>query len=499
MGGHTNDQISSVAVDPFGNAYVTGVTRDADCPVTPGAFQSANRATATENQTGFVSNVNAGGTALVYSTYLGGSNEDFPAGIAVDTSGAAYITGATESTDFPTTAGAFQTNTSAPDATGFVTKIDPAGTELVYSTYLSGSLSDVPNAIAVDPPGNAYVTGVTSSSDFPLTSRAFQTSSNGGLEWVFVTKLNSSGSALIYSTFLSGGPAAAANFPENRGIGIAVDASGHAFVGGSTDTPNFPTTPGAFQTTNLTATISGDYGSFVTELNDTGTSLLYSTYLSGSGIWDLLDGNDPFYEIISGITLGGAGNPYVAGVTYSNDFPVTPGAFETTPGAAGNTFLTKFDVRLMKQLPVPTVNVTADANPQTAGVPVVFTAQVVPASAGSTPTGAGGFSIDEGVNAATLGGYPAIGHPQTVNLDGSGTATFSTTALGDGAGQTRLPSITLAMRTTRQAAALRRNHNARFGQPSSGYICNSECSPSSVWFRRYIWHQRERSIRKGCA
>lgn len=158
LGGHTNDQISGVAVDTSGSAYVTGVTRDADFPVTPGAFQSINNATATENQTGFISKINAGGTALAYSTYLGGSNEDFPSGIAVDSSGAAYITGTTESTDFPTTTGAFQTTNHVQDGAAFVTKLNSTGTTLAYSTYLSGNLSDIANAIAVDASGDAYIT-----------------------------------------------------------------------------------------------------------------------------------------------------------------------------------------------------------------------------------------------------------------------------------------------------------------------------------------------------
>ena len=189
-------------------------------------------------------------------------------GIAVDTSGNAYVTGFTCSTDFPTTAGAFQT-TFGGVADGFVTELNPTGSGLVYSTYLGGNGYDHGFGIAVDTSGNAYVTGFTDSSDFPTTAGAFQTTF-GGFGDAFVTKLNSTGSGLVYSTYLGGSGDDFAN-------GIAVDTSGNAYVTGYTGGGDFPTTAGAFQTT------FGNSVAFVTEFNPTGSGLVYSTFLGGSG------------------------------------------------------------------------------------------------------------------------------------------------------------------------------------------------------------------------
>jgi Beta-propeller repeat len=183
---------------------------------------------------------------LVYSTYLGGrndlagSNGDSGTGIAVDSSGNAYITGITGSTDFPTTAGALQTTNGGNDD-AFVSKLNSNGSALVYSTYLGGGNQDFGRAVAVDSSGDAYVTGFTGSTDFPTTAGALQTG-NGGDDDAFVSKLNSSGSALIYSAYLGGGN-------QDFGQAIAVDSSGNAYVAGDTNSTDFPTTAGALQTT----------------------------------------------------------------------------------------------------------------------------------------------------------------------------------------------------------------------------------------------------------
>ena len=185
---------------------------------------------------------------LVYSTYLGGSGDDFFGRIAVDDSGSAYVTGGTRSADFPTTPGTVQAALRGTlDA--FVTKLDPTGTAIVYSTYLGGSgdrfgTGDAGSGIAVDSDGNAYVTGGTFSADFPTTPGAFQTTL-GGLSDAFVTKLDPTGSALVYSTYL-GGRANTVSTGEG-GSGIAVDVDGNAYVTGTTENGDFPTTPGAFQ------------------------------------------------------------------------------------------------------------------------------------------------------------------------------------------------------------------------------------------------------------
>ena len=213
--------------------------------------------------------LNPTGTALVYSTYLGGTSADQGNGIAVDTAGDAYVTGLTYSTDFPTTAGAYQTSPGG-GADAFVTKLNPTGTALVYSTYLGGMSDDYGAGIAVDTAGNAYVTGCTESTDFPTTPGAYQTSHGGGAD-AFVTKLNPTGTALVYSTYLGG-------TNDDRGNGIAVDTAGDAYVTGQTTSTDFPTTAGGFQTP-----YGGDQDAFVAKLNPTGTALIYSTYLGGTG------------------------------------------------------------------------------------------------------------------------------------------------------------------------------------------------------------------------
>jgi hypothetical protein len=268
---------------------------------------------------------------LFYSTYLGGSDFDLAAGIAVDAAGNAYITGTTQSTNFPTTAGVFQ-----PTFRGFqdvfLTKLNPTGSGLFYSTYLGGSDRDNGSAIAVDASGNVYVTGQTNSTDFPTTGGAFQTTFGGSGSGcsnapgdAFVTKLAPTGSALIYSTYLGGSL-------NDAGFSIAIDASDNAYVTGLTISLNFPTTPGAFQPAYRPGSgcaCSGTERAFVSKVNATGTSLVYSTYLDGSGS-----------DAGNGIAVSAAGNATVTGRTNSPDFPTNGfggGAFQPTPpsGATG--------------------------------------------------------------------------------------------------------------------------------------------------------------------
>jgi Big-like domain-containing protein/beta-propeller repeat-containing protein len=261
LAGSSADVGQGIAVDASGAAYVTGYTLSTNFPTTPGAFQTIFGGVFDA----FVTKLNPAGNALVYSTYVGGSGFEVGYGIAVDASGAAYVTGQTDSTNFPTTPGAFQT-TSGGGYDAFVTKLNPAGSALVYSTFLGGSSTDVGQGIAMDGLGDAYVTGATDSTNFPTTPGAFQTTLGGGYD-ALVTKLNPAGNALVYSTFLGGSS-------TDAGQGIAVDGLGDAYVTGSTDSTNFPTTPGAFQTT-----LGGSYDAFVTKIADkhsTTTSVICS-------------------------------------------------------------------------------------------------------------------------------------------------------------------------------------------------------------------------------
>jgi hypothetical protein len=321
LGGSDFDEGLSIAVDTSGNAYVTGQTGSADFPTTPGAFQTGGPTGAA-----FVTKLNPTGSGIIYSTYLGGSSFDKGAGIAVDAAGNAYVTGETGSPDFPTTPGAFQTTLGGTGGDAFVTKLNPSGSGLVYSTYLGGSLPEFVGGgengegIAVDLAGNAYVVGCTSSTNFPTTPGAFQTTF-GGVEDNFVTKLDPTGSMLVYSTYLGGSDQ---EFCPPR---VAVDAAGSAYVTGFTDSTDFPTTPGAFQTT-----LSGPRDAFVTKVNPTGSGLAYSTYLGGS--------DEDFGH---GIAVDTSGNAYVTGTTASTDFPTTPGAFQPTFGGNGDAFVTKLN------------------------------------------------------------------------------------------------------------------------------------------------------------
>jgi hypothetical protein len=388
LGGSNYDVGHGIAVDKVGNAYVTGETNSTSFPT-----KNPLQPTYGGNQDAFVTEINVAGSALVYSTYLGGSNYEVGQGIAVDGSGNAYVAGFTESTDFPTknplqpaNGGGNPPNPS--DA--FVTKISPAGSTFVYSTYLGGSGEDIGYAIAADRVGNAYVTGRTASANFPVTPGAFQTTSNGGSNDnpdVFVSKFNPSGSALVYSTYL-GGP------DLNYGLGIAVDGAGSAYVTGFT-VGNFPVTPNAFQTkTNRTET------AFLTKFNSLGSALAYSTYLHGT--------NDDHGNAIAVDT---GGNAYVVGQTDSTDFPTTPGTFQTTYGGGPQ------DAFIAKIYPIAatTTKVSSSLNPSTYGQSVTFTAGVTSAL-GAPPDGE---TITFKKGGTVLG---------TGTLSG-GTASFSTSAL----------------------------------------------------------------------
>ena len=349
LGGSGGDGATGLALDGSSNAYITGTTGSTDFPVTQGAYQTTNKAAANDTTNAFITKLNPAGSALVYSTFLGGSGiftatyegyGDYASGLAVDGSGNAYITGQTYSTDFPVTVGAFQTTNHAAVNSGdnaFVTKLNPTGSALIYSTYLGGSGvfykgGDGGSALAVDGSGNAYVTGGTESTDFPSTPGAFQTTNYGGAG-LFVSKLNSTGSALVYSTFLNG-----SDGNDSSAYGVAVDGSGNAYITGGTHSSDFPVTQGAFQTTNAAAAAYGA-NAFFTRLNPTGTALDYSTYLGGSG------GDEA-----NGLALDDSGNAYITGATYSTNFPVTAGAYQTTNLAAAsggsNVFVTKISTAI---------------------------------------------------------------------------------------------------------------------------------------------------------
>jgi FIMAH domain-containing protein/beta-propeller repeat-containing protein len=393
LGGSGDDTAEGMAIDGAGNVYITGRTTSHDFPTTPGAYNRTFNGGATDL---YVAKLDPTGSSLVYSTYIGGSDTDLGLGIAVSSSGEAYVTGTTLSSDFPTTAGAFDRTFNGGGQDAFVARLNAAGSQLVYSTYIGGATSvDVGERIAVDALGQAYVVGFTDSSDFPVTAGAYDTTFNGGFFtgqdlWVaklnaagsallfstylggsgreffaslaldsadnvyitgrtsssdfpttpgaydrtfrgsaavfpeifdaFVTKLNSSGSALVYSTFLGG-------TGSDFGSAIAVDASGSAFVAGFTDSTDFPTTCAATDTT-----ANGALDAFLTRLDPTGASLLYSSYLGGSGV-----------DAAQAIALNSSGAVAIAGVTGSSDFPIVNGRDASFNGGAFDFFVAKID------------------------------------------------------------------------------------------------------------------------------------------------------------
>lgn len=324
LGGSDINNGLGIAVDEAGDAYVTGFTTSPDFPTTPGAFQTEYGG----GQDGFVSKLDASGSALVYSSYLGGSGQDQGSGIAVDHAGNAFITGFTQSIDFPVSSGAFQAACGNPSTceNAFVTAINSSGSALVYSTYLGGSY-DQGYGVTVDSSDNAYVTGLAEAG-FPTTPNAFQPTYAGGGD-AFVAKINSTGSTLIYSTYLGG-----SNY--DQGYAIAIDQAGDAYITGFTESFNFPVTPGALQMIcNEGKSCAKDGDAFVTEINAGGSALIHSTYLGGTK-----------GDYGTGIAVNDSGDAYVTGVTYSKNFPTTSDAVQTkccNMGSRVNMFVTKLN------------------------------------------------------------------------------------------------------------------------------------------------------------
>jgi hypothetical protein len=331
--GQGGDSARGIAVDPNGEAFVTGLAQ-AGFPTTANAFQN------TCNASSFMAKLNSTGTTLLYSTCLGaeGYAAEYGVGayaIAIDANARAYVTGNTSNYAalFPTTSSALQPTIAGP-TNAFVSLIDPSLSgvaSLVYSTYLGGGVQDWDRAIAVDGYGAAYITGSTYSPNFPVTPNAFQALDKQGYcgnvrcATAYVAKLNPSVSGptgLIYSSYLGGGDSGYG--VGDTGYGIAVDASGDAFIGGTTGSLNFPVTSGAFQTSS-----NCGYGSgFVAKVNAGGSALIYSTFLTGGGACT---------TVVAGIALDSSNNAYVVGGTRSPTFPVTPNAFQNTNHGGSNS------------------------------------------------------------------------------------------------------------------------------------------------------------------
>jgi hypothetical protein len=354
--GFSIDFGADIAVDLAGNAYVTGAHwLLGPFPTTPGAFQTEFGG---GNVDAFVVKLDGGG-AFVYATFLGGSLTEEGYGIAVDATGHAYVTGMTDSrppdpdycpdcTPFPTTAGSFQPEWNGwTDA--FIAKLSADGSALVYSTHLGGFAADEARAIALDAWGNAYVTGMTASfsdNNFP-TANAFKETYSGGQSDSFYAKLNADGSALIYSSYLSGHLGWGAG---DAGNAIAVDSAGHAYVTGSTvSLPDSPELLGFPVVDPLQPALAGAADAFITKIGPTGAMLVYSTYLGGS-----------YSDYGYGIALDALGAVYVTGLTGSDDLPTTSEAFQLTYGGGdcnigycADAFVVKISEFSATQSPMP--------------------------------------------------------------------------------------------------------------------------------------------------
>lgn len=324
LGGTGDDEGEAIAFDTNGDAYVTGETASADFP----GFSSTNKLKGTTNA--FVTKIAPDGLSLVYSTYVGGTGSDSGNGIAVNaTTGVAYVAGGTSSTDFPVlpNPGAFQTALKGTTANAFVFELSSTGS-ITYSTYLGGTGEDLALGIALasDSSGDVHVVGKTSSTDFP-TMNPIQGHLSGTTGSAFVTKLNSSGTALVYSTYLGGSSTGNGDLAS----AVAVDSSDNAYVTGQTFSLAFPTTAGVVQKTCDSCT-GGNSNAFVTVVNKAGTAYVYSTFLGGSDS----DSGD-------GIAVDSSGNAYVTGTASSANFPTTTSALQTTYGGGTDAFVTKLN------------------------------------------------------------------------------------------------------------------------------------------------------------
>jgi hypothetical protein len=332
VGGEGTDIANRIALDSAGNAYVAGETYSRNFTTTPGAAQEGCGDPECTLGDAFVTKLSPTGT-VIYSTLLGGNAKDAAYGIAVDRTGSAHVVGETHSTKGMTTPKAkyqscadlagFEPPCALGDA--FLTKLNAAGSERVFSTYLGGEFGDLARAVAVDAAGNAYVTGITESPEFPHTEGVVQPK-KGGENLVetdaFVSKFNSTGEVLLYSTFLGGSKI-------DIGDGIAVNERGEAYVTGFTTSPDFPTAR-ALQP-HCGGSACSHFDAFVSRLTAAGDAFVYSTYLGGSG-----------QDFAHAIAVDSAGAAYVTGSTTSKDFPVSDAAQPVT-GGREDAFLTKLD------------------------------------------------------------------------------------------------------------------------------------------------------------
>jgi hypothetical protein len=322
-----------LVLDPYENPIVTGMTSYSDFPTTAGAYDTSHNG----GRDVFVAKLSGMGSVLLWSTFLGGSTDDWGLALALDASGCPVLAGYTWSSNFTTTPGAYDQTWNGGNTDAFVAKFSSTGSELLWSTYLGGNATDDGLALALDAAGNIVVTGRTGSHNFPVTPGAYDTDLLDGYE-VFVSKISSTGADLLWSTFLGGSSGEAGN-------AVVLDSSDNPVVAGYTNSSNFPTTPDAYDTSY---NVSDDV--FLARLSSTGSELLYSTFLGGNSI-----------EECNALVLDGSGKAVVAGRTYSANFPTTTGAYDTSHNGNYDALVARLSIG---------VAATSVADPDAAGVSV---------------------------------------------------------------------------------------------------------------------------------
>lgn len=343
LGGHNSQTGWDIVVNDAGEAFVAGHTLSSTFPVV-NAFQPQIKG----GRDAFVARLNAAGSALVYSSFLGSNGDlDYGSGIALDETGHAYVTGQTYLDGFPTV------NALQPVSGGFgeafVTKVSPDGSTLLYSTYLGGEVNERGRSIAVDGQGNAYVTGPTESTGFPIVN-AYQPVKRG-YEDVFLAKIDAAGSALVYSTYLGG------SLPDgNYDVNVAVDGAGSAYLAGNTFSADFPTS-------NAIQPVIADQTSdvFVAKFNPQGSALLYSTFLGGTS------SNAGLGDYAYGLELDSSGNAYVTGYTFAPNFPLGGASYQSFNRGNYDAFVAVINDQpgtLPSPSPSPTPTLTPTPNPQ---------------------------------------------------------------------------------------------------------------------------------------
>jgi hypothetical protein len=421
LGGSDDEEVLDVAVSPSGQTTVVGCVVSLDFPVTPGAYSLSHSGGGVRPCDVFVTRLDSSGSSLVYSTYLGGSDNDGDGRVAVDGFGVAIVAGTTESADFPVTPGAFDTTynggggTVFPGGDVFVARLGPTGSALLGSTFVGGSDREYLGGLAVDALGTATIVGHLHSQDYPVTPGAFDPLLPPGDGDSFVTKVDPALGSLLYSSYFgeTGG--------EEYAIAVAVDGAGGMFVAGATNNPNLPTTVGAFDTT-----FGGGgpyYGDgFAARLDPAG--LTFSTYLGGL---------DP--EWIQDVAVDPSGALTVVGETASLDFPTTPGAFDRSfNGGIGDAFIARLDsagsaLSFSTFLGGTTWDTASGLALDGSGAATVTGAALsldFPYTAGAIVSPGGGLLVarlDSAGSALRYAGTVGGGFPSSISLDGTNAAT----------------------------------------------------------------------------